>query len=277
MPDRDVDMAITLNSGSGFAAINQAQQASANSAQRLGSGLRINSAADDAAGLAISNRFSSQILGANQAIRNSNDGISLIQTADGSLGSITENLQRFRELAIQASNGTLHANDRAALNAEALQLKEEINRIINTSSFNSVPLFNQASGIDLQVGGNSGETITIETQNLQQQFQASGFNDLNLNSASAAQNAIAVLDKNQESVNTNASTLGAINNRLDNTIAQLQTSRVNSEASRSRIQDADFAREASEKARNDVLLEAGIALQLQANMRSELVLRLLSS
>jgi len=270
-------MAITLNSGSGFAAINQAQQASANSAQRLGSGLRINSAADDAAGLAISNRFSSQILGANQAIRNSNDGISLIQTADGSLGSITENLQRFRELAIQASNGTLHANDRAALNAEALQLKEEINRIINTSSFNSVPLFNQASGIDLQVGGNSGETITIETQNLQQQFQASGFNDLNLNSASAAQNAIAVLDKSQESVNTNASTLGAINNRLDNTIAQLQTSRVNSEASRSRIQDADFAREASEKARNDVLLEAGIALQLQANIRSELVLRLLSS
>jgi flagellin len=270
-------MAITLNSGSGFAAINQAQQASATSAQRLGSGLRINSAADDAAGLAISNRFNSQILGATQAIRNSNDGISLIQTADGSLGSITENLQRFRELAIQAGNGTLHANDRAALNAEALQLKEEINRIITSSSFNSVPLLSQASGIDLQVGGNSGETITIDTQNLQQQFQDLGFNDLNLSSAAAAQNAIGVLDSSQESVNANASTLGAINNRLDNTIAQLQTSRVNAEASRSRIQDTDFAREASEKARNDVLLEAGLALQLQANIRSELVLRLLSS
>lgn len=270
-------MAITVNSGGNFSAINQAQQASATSAQRLGSGLRINGAADDAAGLAISNRFNSQILGANQAIRNSNDGISLIQTADGSLGSITENLQRFRELAIQAGNGTLNDNDRASLNAEALQLKDEINRIINTSSFNKVPLFNQANGIDLQVGDGSGDTISIETQNLQQQFESFGFNDLNLNSAEAAQEAIAVLDKSQESVNTNASALGALNNRLDNTIAQLQTRNVNTEASRSRIQDTDFAREASEKARNDVLLEAGLALQLQANIRSELVLRLLSN
>ncbi len=269
-------MAITISS-SGFSAINQAQQASATSAQRLGSGLRINSAADDAAGLAISNRFNSQILGTNQAIRNSNDGISLIQTADGSLGSITENLQRFRELAIQAGNGTLNDSDRASLNAEALQLKEEINRIIDTSSFNKVPLFNQANGIDLQVGDSSGDTVTIETQNLQQQLQSFGFDDLDLSSAEAAQNAISVLDKSQETVNTNASTLGALNNRLDNTIAELQSRNVNSEASRSRIQDTDFARESSEKARNDILLEAGLALQLQANIRSELVLRLLST
>ncbi len=269
-------MAITISS-SGFSAINQAQQASATSAQRLGSGLRINSAADDAAGLAISNRFNSQILGTNQAIRNSNDGISLIQTADGSLGSITENLQRFRELAIQAGNGTLNDSDRASLNAEALQLKEEINRIIDTSSFNKVPLFNQANGIDLQVGDSSGDTVTIETQNLQQQLQSFGFDDLDLSSAEAAQNAISVLDKSQETVNANASTLGALNNRLDNTIAELQSRNVNSEASRSRIQDTDFARESSEKARNDILLEAGLALQLQANIRSELVLRLLST
>ncbi|MGH1373276.1 MAG: flagellin [Cellvibrionaceae bacterium] len=269
-------MAITIPSG-GFSAINQAQQASATSAQRLGSGLRINNAADDAAGLAISNRFNSQILGTNQAIRNSNDGISLIQTADGSLGSITENLQRFRELAIQAGNGTLNDSDRASLNAEALQLKEEINRIINTSSFNQVPLFNQANGIDLQVGDSSGETITIETQDLQQQLQDFGFNELDLSSAEAAQSAIAVLDQSQDTVNANASTLGALNNRLDNTIAELQSRNVNSEASRSRIQDTDFAREASEKARNDILLEAGLALQLQANIRSELVLRLLST
>ncbi len=269
-------MAITISSG-GFSALNQAQQASATSAQRLGSGLRINSAADDAAGLAISNRFNSQILGTNQAIRNSNDGISLIQTADGSLGSITENLQRFRELAIQAGNGTLNDSDRASLNAEALQLKDEINRIINTSSFNKVPLFTQAAGLDLQVGDNSGDTVTVETQDLQHQFQSFGFDSLDLSSADAAQNAIAVLDQSQDTVNANASTLGALNNRLDNTIAELQSRNVNSEASRSRIQDTDFARETSEKARNDILLEAGLALQLQANIRSELVLRLLST
>lgn len=269
-------MTITLNTGNAFAAINQAQQASTNSALRLSTGQRINSAADDAAGFAISNRFNSQVLGLNQAVRNANDGISLIQTADGSLGSITENMQRFRELAIRAGSGILNDSDRAALNAEALQLRDEINRIIQTSNFNSVPLFSQSGGIELQVGGNSGETVTIETQNLQQQLQDLGFNDIDLSSASAAQNAIGVLDSSQSLINTNASTLGAINNRLNNTIAQLQTSSVNAEASRSRIEDADIAREASEKARSDLLLEVGIAVQLQANLRSELVLRLLN-
>ncbi len=270
-------MAITLNNDASSIASNRAQQASATSAQRIASGLRINSAADDAAGLTISNRFSSQTLGAQQAVRNANDGVSLIQTADGSLGSITENMQRFRELAIQAGNGTLNDRDRAALNAEAVQLKEEINRIINNTSFNQVPLLNQGSNIDLQVGANSGETITIETPNLRQQFDDLGFNDINLSSASAAQSAIGVLDQSQDIINADASNLGAIANRLDNTIAQLQTSNLNAASSRSQIQDADIAREVSEKTRNDLLLETGIALQLQANLRSELVLRLLST
>ncbi len=253
------------------------QGALGKSITRLSSGMRINSAADDAAGLAISNRFSSQILGTQQAVRNANDGVSLIQTADGSLGSITENMQRFRELAIQAGNGTLNDRDRAALNAEAVQLKEEINRIINSTSFNQVPLLNQDSNIDLQVGANSGETITIETPNLRQQFDDLGFNEINLSSASTAQSAIGVLDQSQDIINADASGLGAIANRLDNTIAQLQTSNINAAASRSQIQDADIAREVSDKTRNDILLETGIALQLQANLRSELVLRLLST
>ncbi|NIB40275.1 flagellin-like protein [Pseudomaricurvus alkylphenolicus] len=269
-------MAITLNTGNFFASIQQAQRASETSASRLASGLRINSAADDAAGLAISNRLGAQTIGFNQAVRNANDGISLIQTADGSLGSITENLQRFRELAIQAGSGILNDSDRAAINAEALQLRDEINRILETSSFNGVDLFKNTGSVDLQIGGNSGETLSVDTQNLLQQVNDLGLNSIDLSSSGGAQSALGVLDSIQGLVNENASNLGAINNRLDNTISQLQGSAVNAEASRSRIADTDFARESSEKARNDILLEAGLALQAQANIRSELVLQLLN-
>lgn len=269
-------MAITLNSAN-FSATPQSQQASNVNAQRLSSGQRINSAADDAAGLAITNRLTTQITGFDQALRNTNDGISLIQTADGSLGSITENLQRFRQLALQAGSGTLNGADRAALNAEALQLKDEINRIINTSNFNNVALLTQNNSVDIQVGGNNGDTIAIETQNLQQQLDDVGFNNLDISTANGAQAAIGVLDNSQQLVSTNASELGAANNRLTSNISRLYTSNLDAQSSRSQIFDADIARQASEKARNDALLEAGLALQAQANISSELVLRLLNS
>ena len=270
-------MAITIDSNILSASgINRALSGLETSSERIASGSQINRAGDDAAGLALSNRASTEIIGFNQAIRNASDGISLVQVADGSLGSIGDNLQRFRELAVQASNGILNDSDRAAINAEALQLRDEINRIVSQSSFNNVPLFNNQAAIDLQVGGDSGETVSIETQNIQQQLADLSFGNIDLSSASGAQEALSVLDEAQNLVTQNASDLGAISNRLDNTVARLQTSSITAEQSRSRIADADIAREVSDQTRNEILLQAGLAVQMQANMRSELVLRLLS-
>jgi flagellin len=361
--------------------LNASQNSLAVSLQRLSSGLRINSAKDDAAGLAIASRFSAQINGLNQAARNANDGISLAQTAEGALNEVTNNLQRIRELAVQARNATNSSTDRAALDTEAQQLKAEIDRVATTTSFNGVKLLdgsftNQA----FQVGANVGETITVsaivnaqstalgtssiatvtgavitavgaitagdvtvngtsigavaagsspavQAGNIATAINAisgttnvyatvvnstqvvltnssggavtlvvggsatlantglasgataavstTGFATLSLASVAGADTAMTTMDAALAAVNTARATLGAVQNRFMSTVANLQTAAENLSASRSRIQDADFAAETANLTRAQILQQAGTAMLAQANALPQNVLTLL--
>ncbi|UTW46383.1 flagellin [bacterium SCSIO 12696] len=367
--------------------LNNSQNALNTSLQRLSSGLRINSARDDAAGLAISERFTSQIRGLNQAARNANDGISLAQTAEGALSEVTNNLQRIRELAVQSSNATNSASDRTALQQEVTQLLNEIDRVANQTQFNGVNLLDGSfSGALFQVGANAGETIAIastvdaNTAALGSVSQASGgalsvaasgltgfgtaiaaggvtingtdigaitaassaqeragqlvnainnvsqttgvgasfdsaTGQLTLNSNATiavagttnsatvagfanaaaigtvttttgidtltvanfagAQTAISLVDSALTSINGARANLGAVQNRFDSVVRSLQTTSENLSASRSRIQDADFAAETAALTRGQILQQAGTAALAQANALPQNVLALL--
>ncbi len=368
--------------------LNTSQTSLATSLQRLSSGLRINSAKDDAAGLAISERFTAQIRGLNQATRNANDGISLAQTAEGALGTIGANLQRIRELAVQSRNATNSSTDRAALNTEAQQLKQEIDRVASTTSFNGVKLIDgsfvsqafqvganvgetisvagianaqsaslgsssvaQVTGIaataftaitagDLTINGvsvgaiaadtnaanraasitnavnsyssqtgvyatvlasaptqvvltnsgsvpattsiviaHAGATSTLATTGLTAATTApattTGFAALDISSIAGADTAITTMDAALSAVNTARATLGAIQNRFESVVSNLQATSENLSASRSRIQDADFAAETANLTRNQILQQAGVAMLAQANALPNNVLALL--
>ena len=269
-------MVSSINSSYISPGIRPAQEGFEQAARNISSGSRINSAADDAAGLAIATRFSSQVTGFDQAMRNSADGISMAQTASGGLESISENLLRIRELALQASNGALNDSDRKAINAEATQLRDEITRVIETTSFNGVPLLSRDEPIGFQVGAGAGEQVTVSTADLLAKLQESGLADLDLSSQAGAQAALTAADDFQQETLTVASEFGASINRFDSIIKQLDTSKINAEESRSRIADADIAREASEMVKNKIKLQASIAVQGHANQQAEQVLRLLS-
>ncbi|MEO8248423.1 MAG: flagellin [Burkholderiales bacterium] len=362
----------------------------ATSMQRLSSGLRINSAKDDSAGLAISERMTSQVRGMNQAVRNANDGISLAQTAEGALGEIGNNLQRIRELSVQSSNATNSTTDRAALNNEVKQLVSEIDRVSKQSDFNGTKLLDGSFSSKLfQVGANSGQAIAIDkvidstagalgnvkfaAQNtggasldntavgapdvtvsglsingvtiddfkikagatsadsakasatainakigetgvyatvdsatsavvltsikagkdlevvadaggdsgladatvLAADSSASFAKDLDINSVAGAQQAIELVDAALQSVNGSRADLGAIQNRFSSVVANLQTNSENTSASRSRIQDADFAQETANLSRSQILQQAGTAMLAQANQLPQSVLSLL--
>jgi flagellin len=367
--------------------LNASQNSLATSLQRLSSGLRINSAKDDAAGLAISQRFTAQINGLNTAARNANDGISLAQTAEGALGVITDNLQRIRELAVQSRNATNSSTDRAALNTEASQLKAEIDRVASQTSFNGVKLLDGSfTNQSFQVGANVGETITVsgfvnaQSANLGSSSVAqvtgaaasaftaitagdltingvsvgaiaadtnaanrassvaaainsyssqtgvyatilasaptqvvltnsgsvpatpdvviglagtattattgltaattsaattTGFASLDISSVAGADTAITTMDAALSAVNTARATLGAIQNRFSSVVSNLQTASENLSASRSRIQDADFASETANLTRAQILQQAGTAMLAQANALPQNVLTLL--
>jgi flagellin len=348
------------------------------SLQRLSSGLRINGAKDDAAGLAISQRFTAQIRGLSTAIRNAGDAVSLTQTAEGALGSVTSNLQRMRELAVQASNGTNSQADRDALNAEYVQLSSEVQRVADQTVFAGIKLLDGSfNSVAFQVGANVGEVISIaslanvntsalggtytrfeatvnksaltgfatalaagavkvngfdlgaigaagsETERAQQMVAAinavsarsgvgaafdgttltltsnaavtwtgavvsSGFTGTvgasstsgavgatNLQSYTNSQLAIGMLDNALTSVNSSRATIGAINSRFDSVIANLRSTTENLSASRSRIQDTDFAAETARLTRSQVLQQAGVAMLAQANAAPQQVLSLL--
>ncbi len=374
--------ASSLNSQRALSATNGSL---ATTLQRLSSGFRINSAKDDAAGLAISERFSTQIRGLNQAQRNANDGISLSQTAEGALGEVSNNLQRMRELAVQASNGTNNQGDRDALNFEVTQLKSEIQRMAEQTFFNGVRLLDGSLGsLVFQIGANAGETITVSglanvtnaalggtysrttanvnataltgfataiaaggvtingtsigaiagAANAQERagqlveainrvssttgvgasydavtgdvsFVSSatfavagttndaavagfannaaigttttttGITALNVSSYSGAQAAIGQIDNALSTVNSARANLGAIQNRFTSAVASLGTATENLSNSRSRIKDADFAKETAELARTQILQQAGTAMLAQANQLPQSVLSLL--
>ena len=243
--------------------------------ERIASGQQINRAADDAAGFAIANRQTSQINEFSQAARNANDGISLIQTADGGLSSITENLQRIRELSLQAANGTLTDSDRQFLNREAQQLKDEISQTIEQTSFNDRPVFESNQSTTIQLGAEQQNSVELNVSNLSDVLEGLNFDDLDISSASGAASALSTVDTLQNDVDDVSANLGAQANRLESSINALFDNQVNAQASRSRIADADIARESTALTINEVQRETAISLTAQANSRAQDVLRLL--
>lgn len=243
--------------------------------QRVSSGQRINSAADDAAGLAIATRFSKEIDGLAVAARNASDGISLVQVADGALKSVTSNIERIRELALRSANATLTDQDRQALSAEANQLQEENQSILEKSSFNGVQLLNGNNEFNFQVGPNAGDQLNVPGNNLADSLASLGLNEIDISTQAGASQALSVLDDASEQINSQRSDFGATANRLEKTIDNLDTTRVNEAEARSRIQDADLAKELTEISAGLIRDQVGIAVQAQANSQRGFVLQLL--
>jgi flagellin len=241
------------------------QNSLATSMQRLSSGLRVNSAKDDAAGLAIGERMNSQVRGMNVAIRNANDGISMAQAADGALGTVTEALQRMRELAVQAANGSNGTGDIANLDAEFQELDAEIDRIAQTTQFNGLFILDGDAGtMSFQVGANDGETLDITTN------AVAGLG-ANVDDAGI----LATIDAALDVINTDRATYGASMNRFGYAISNLQIGSEAQAAARSRIMDADFASETANLSRAQILQQAGNAMIAQANQLPNQVLTLL--
>ena len=246
--------------------------------QRLSSGLRINSAKDDAAGLAIATRMTSQINGLNQAVRNANDGISMAQTTESALGEVTNNLQRIRELAVESANGTYSTADRAALDVEVQQRIAEIDRIASKTTFNGQNVLDGSLGtVDFQVGANVGDTVSVDFSTIDATTATLGVSTINVTGATSANAnaAITAVDTALTSVNTARSTLGAVQNRFQSTVANLQSISESTASSRSQIQDADFAAETAAMSRAQILQQAGVSVLSQANAMPQSVLKLL--
>ncbi len=248
--------------------------AQAKSSEKLSSGYRINRAGDDAAGLSISEKMRSQIRGLNKASDNAADGVSLIQTAEGALNEAHSILQRMNELATQAANDTNTTVDRTAIQQEINALTSEIDRIQSTTQFNTMNLIDGSfSGKQLQVGALSGQNITISISNMNS--GSIGVSGLQVSSNTSAGSAMSAIQKAIESVSTQRSALGALQNRLEHTIANLDTTSENTSSAESRIRDVDMAEEMVEYSKNNILAQAGQSMLAQANQSTQGVLSLL--
>jgi flagellin len=244
------------------------------STEKLSSGYRINRAADDAAGLSISEKMRGQIRGLNQASTNAQDGISLIQTAEGALNETHAILQRMRQLAVQSSNDTYMSEDRTAIDAEIDQLVSEIDRIATTTQFNKMNLLDGSfTGKSLQIGANQGQLMSISIANTK--AGAISVSAVDLSSQSGASAAISSFDKAIEKISEIRGSLGAIQNRLEHTIANLDTSAENLQAAESRIRDLDMAEEMVSYSKNNILQQAAQSMLAQANSSTQGVLSLL--
>ena len=272
-------MALTINTN--VASLNaqrnlgNSQLALNKSMQRLSSGLRINSAKDDAAGLAISDRMTAQIRGLNQAARNANDGISLAQTAEGALQESTNILQRMRELAVQSANDTNSEQDRSSLNDEVVQLQAELDRIATNTAFNGRTLLNgsMATGAVFHVGANASQVIIFSITSAD--AAALGVDATTVSTQAGANAAISAVDLAIAEIDTIRGGLGAVQNRFESTIANLNNVSENLSAARSRILDADIAMETSAMTKNNILQQAGVSILAQANQAPQLALSLL--
>ncbi len=248
----------------------------ATSMERLTSGLRINSAADDAAGLAVATSMTTQIMGTDQAVRNTNDGISMAQTIDGAAEEMTNMMQRQRELAVQSLNGTYSSENRTAMNNEYDALSAELERISTTTKFNGVSVMAaSATTVDIHVGWQDTSADSITVAAIGGAAIASSVGAQTVASATGAASAIEVLDTQLTALSTARSGVGAIQNRLEHTVTNLQNISENTSAARSNIQDADFAKESADLARTQVLQQAGMSMLSQANQASQNVLQLL--
>ena len=248
----------------------------ATSMQRLSSGLRVNSAKDDAAGLAIADRMQTQVRGMNVAMRNANDGISLAQTAEGAIGKVGDMLQRMRELAVQSANATNGLSDRTNLNAEFTQLKAEIARTLGNTKFNGLAILGADAGPQVfQVGANATDQITITTENLTNNSALTALPGSDLLSAANSITSMDAIDAAMTVVNAERAQYGATQNRFEAVIETLQVASENQSAARGRIMDADFAMETANMSRAQILQQAGTAMVAQANQLPQQVLQLL--
>lgn len=270
--------------------LSRSQSSLATSMQRLSSGLRVNSAKDDAAGLAIAERMNTQVRGMNVAMRNANDGISLAQTAEGGLQEINSMLQRMRELAVQSANGTNSSADRGNLDAEFQALNAEITRIAETTTFNEQAILDASApvsagdpgpGVVFQVGANtaSGNTLTINLKSILAVGMVSAGSSAgeaaDIATVSATYSAIADIDTMINQITTARADFGAVQSRFESAINNLQVGMENQAAARGRIMDADFAVETANMTRSQILQQAGNAMVSQANSAPQSVLQLL--
>jgi flagellin len=249
--------------------------------ERLSSGFRINSAADDAAGLQISDRLTSQVQGLNQAVRNANDAISLSQTAEGALSEVTTSLQRIRQLAVQSQNGINSDSDREALQKEVTALRTEISRIATDTQFGNVNLLNGSFSVSFLVGANAGQTISINLSSTSlgsiDGFSATGLG-ITTNDVSTASGASALMgdiDAAISGIGAVRADLGALQNRFQSTIRNLSNISENLSSARSQIRDTDFASETADLTRNQIIQQASISVLSQANQRPQTALSLL--
>lgn len=246
------------------------------STEKLSSGYKINRAADDAAGLAISEKMRNQIRGLNKASDNAQDGISLVQTAEGALNEVHSMLQRMSELAVQSANGTNQTTDREAIDLEVQQLKSEITRVSTTTQFNKMNILDGTqfdAGKELQVGANAKQVITVKITSLTTVI--SDATNVDVKRAATAQTAISNIQKAITKLSTQRSTLGAVQNRLEHTVANLDNISENTQASESRIRDTDMAEEMVSYSKNNILQQAGQSMLAQANQANQGVLSLL--
>ena len=263
----------SINSSNNFVSSNNINQTS----NQISSGKRINSSADEAAGLSIATRLSSQVSGSQQAQRNGLDAKSLIETEDAALKQISDGILRLQELSVQQGNGILNDSDRTALNKEASQISAQINQVIKQSSFNNKNLFqdsNNSSTLNFQLGDKAGDVVTL-TANVTADPIKEGLDQLDFSTEDPADN-LAVLEGVQQQVTERRSELGAVDNRIDSSIDQLSNEEIQTQSARSRIEDADVAKLVSELVIDNVKQKAQLAVQSQANASAEDTLRLLS-
>jgi len=250
--------------------------------ERLSTGQRINSASDDAAGLAIASKMTSQIRGLDQAVRNGNDAISMLQTADGAMVEVSNMLQRMRELSVQGGNGTLSSSDLTALNTEFVALRTEIDRIADNTQWNGDNLLDGSAGtagvITFQVGYEADQTITADVGDLNlaaADILAADLSAITITTATLANTQVTALDAAIAGIDSKRATLGSTINTLEFAVDNLANVSQNTSASRSRIQDADYATETTELARTQIIAQAGTAMLSQANQSAQSVLALL--
>ena len=253
-----------------------ANQALGTAMERLSTGKRINSASDDAAGLAIATSMTSQIRGMSQGIRNANDGISLAQTAEGALNEVTNMLQRVRELAVQSASGTYQASDRTNLQAEVTELKSQIDAVVTNSEFNGVTLFDGtnvafSATVTIQAGAESTDTIALTMADLQGLAAAT----FDVDAAADATTTIGTVDTQLDAISTARATLGAGQSRLESAVNTLTSNVTNLSDARSRIQDTDYSAETTALAKAQILSQASTAMLSQANQSQQNVLSLL--
>jgi flagellin len=254
--------------------LSQVQEKQNSLFEKLASGKRVNNALDDASAQQIIDRLTSEVEGNRQAVNNVFDGISVAQVAEGGLGSINDDVNRIRELTLQSGNGVLSAGDRRAIQSEITQLQENITQTIEQTNFAGTPLLSENGTLDFQSGSSAGQSISINTQDI-----ASQLGDvlaIDITSGTSVNDALEAADAAIETVGGARGDLGATQNRFESAARTLTQANVNTAEARSRIQDLDFAQAASERASNDVLSQASISVQAQANQREGQVLSLLS-